>query len=115
MQQPDPIPQALILALPASQRKNISQRPNLQLVEILIDCVFHERLELEHALLDFEGRLWIRILAVFVRGGRALLRGVQVREAEECWVRGCEAGFEGVGAAVEDFVDGVDDVVDEGL
>jgi len=40
------------------------------------------------------------------------LRGVEVGETEEGGVGGGETGFEGVGAAVEDFVYGVYYVVD---
>lgn len=44
-----------------------------------------------------------------------MLGGVAVCEAQQVRGRGRDAGFERVGAAVEDFVYGVDYVVDETL
>lgn len=57
----------------------------------------------------------LHIIAVFVLLRLAVLCCVQVCEAEKGWVGGGETGFERVGAAVEDFIYSVDDVVDEGL
>ena len=48
------------------------------------------------------------------RGERTFVNRVR-HDIEESWVGGGETGFEGVGAAVEDFVYGVDDVIYERL
>jgi hypothetical protein len=49
-------------------------------------------------------------VVVFLR--RAVFGGVAGGETEQGGRGGGDAAFEGVGAAVEDFVDGVDYVVD---
>lgn len=109
MPQPHPTRQIL---LPARQTKHVPQRPNLQLVEILIHRILHECLELQHALLNLQPRLLVHEASVRVGRGRAAFGCIAVCETEEGGVGGRQAGFERVGAAVEDFVYGVDYVVD---
>jgi len=97
------------------QTKHIPQRPNLQAIEIPIHGALHQRLKLQHALLNLQPRLRIYLLPIVVYSRGPVLSGVERGEAEEGGVGGKESGFEGVGAAVEDFVYGVYDFVEEGL
>jgi hypothetical protein len=105
MPQFNPIHQLLI---PSRQRKNIPQHPN-------VHRILHERLKFQRAFLNLQPRFRVYILAVFVLVGFAVLCSAAVVEAKKRRVGGGEACFEGVGAAVEDFVYGVYYVVDERL
>lgn len=115
MAQPNPLPDSPIL--PPSETEDIPQRPNLQLVEVLIHCILHQCLELQHSLFNLELRFRVRripCLGVDVCYRAAFGSGT-VGEAEYGWVERREFCGENGGATVEDFVDGVDDVVDQGL
>jgi hypothetical protein len=103
------------LLIPSRQSKNIPQHPNLQLVKVLVHRILHERFKFQRAFLNLKPRLWVYILAIFVLIGFAVLCCVAVVEAKKRRVGGGEACFEGVGTAVEDFVDSVYYVVDERL
>ena len=110
MPQPHPIHQLL---LSPRQAQNIPQCPNLQPIEILVHRILHERLKLQNALFNFQPCLGESIIAIFIFLDCFAFGAVPVCEAQKRWVGGEQPGFEGVGAAVEDFVYGVDYVVDE--
>lgn len=110
MPQPHPVHQLL---LPPRQAQNIPQCPNLQAIEIFVHRILHERLELQYTLLNLQPRLWESVIAIFIFLRRVAFGAVPVCEAQERWVGGKQSGFEGVSAAVENFVYGVYYVVNE--
>ncbi len=85
MPQPHPPRQLL---LPARQAKHIPQRPNLQLVEILVHRILHQRLKFKHSLFNLQSRLFIRRVAIFVESLFPPFGCVAIREAQERRVRG---------------------------
>lgn len=99
------------LLFPSRQTKHISQCPNLQLVKVLVHRILHQRLQLQHPLFNFQPRLFIDFVPLVVCPSCPSFGCIAVCETKERGVGGGEAGFEGVGATVEDFVYGVDDVV----
>lgn len=103
------------LFLPPRQTQHIPQRPNLQLIKVLIHRILHQRLQLQNALLNLEPGLVIHPVPLIVGLCCPPFRSIPVGETKERGVGRGQAGFERVGAAVEDLVYGIDDVVDEGL
>jgi hypothetical protein len=110
--QPHPIHQLL---LPSRQTQHIPQCPNLQTIEVLVYSILHQRLQLQHSFFNLEPSFLVHRRTILVLLWHSAFGAVAVREAEQGRVGGEEAGFEGVGATVEDFVYSVNDVVDEGL
>jgi hypothetical protein len=109
MSQPHPIHQLL---LSSRQTQNIPQCPNLQTIEVLVHRILHERLKLQNTLLNLQPCLRKAVVPIFVFVWLAPFGSVSVCESQKRWVGGEQARFERVGAAVEDFVYSVDDVVD---
>lgn len=103
------------LLLAPRQAQDIAQRPDLELVEVLVHGILHQRLELEHAFFNFERGVGVCLVAVGVDVWSALLGGIAVFKSEKMGRGAGNACFKGICAAVEDFVDCVDDVVDQGL
>lgn len=122
MIQQDPILQPLIF-LRITHRQQIAQRINLQLVKILVDSRIQQALELDNTSADFRGRCFFRcrfccvccVLGVRVSrsiGSRICCSGRKAklffRHIEQC-------SFDFANGLVGEFVDGIDNVVEECL
>jgi len=68
-----------------------------------------------HAFFDLCPRLGIHRFAIVVVLGGNIFFCRFLRKAERCWVGSEEAFFCSIDGAVDEFVDGVDDVVEKGL
>jgi len=112
MSQPHPSPQFLFSP---RQTQHIPQRPDLQTIKVLVHGILHECLELQYTLFNLQPRLWKAIIPIVILLRDLGLGSVAVCETEERGVGGEQACLEGVGAAVEYFVDGVYNVVNQRL
>lgn len=91
------------------------QHVDLQLVEVLIHGRLQERFELVDSIVDLCPRLRIYCVPVGVIVRRAVLGGGSVCEAERCGGGIGQPVFDSGNGAVDELVDGVDDIVQQGL
>lgn len=94
--------------------EDVSQDVDLEFIERLVHRRLEQRLELVQSILDFQLRLWIFDIAVRigVRNGRAV---VGVAEAQPLGRCRQQPRFETGDGLVDEVVDGVDDIVYQGL
>lgn len=89
--------------------KDVAQDVDFELVEVLVDGRLEERLELVHAVFYLCARVGV------VRGAGAVVGVLAGIEAERGGGGAVEALLNGFDGAVDYLVDGVDDVVEDGL